>query len=277
MLENYNIMKVITIMGNDPHQFALACKLHEVHPIASAVAIAKPRATSRRSLATRAVRRVVAGTYGRAWRRLQARYLTQYSDFPAEDKTIVTSANSHEVFEVVRRVRPDLVLVSGTDLLREEVIGEISKSGRILNLHTGISPYIRGGPNCTNWALALDRPDLIGSTMMWLDAGIDTGAIVATERTPLAVMPPLVELHWQVMEHAHDLYMRTFEMATRGQLSPGTPQASLDAGRLFLTKHWTLSMMLLGLRNHRRLCQKELPTPNVRVRLVPLEGTSLSC
>src|SRR5206468_12540277 len=107
----------------------------------------------------------------------------------------VADINAPEVLALVEREKPDLVVVSGTNLLKPPLIAKIRETGKVVNLHTGISPFIKGGPSCTNWCLALRRFDLIGNTVMWLDAGIDSGAIIATERTPLTGRESLLELH----------------------------------------------------------------------------------
>ena len=75
--------------------------------------------------------------------------------------------------------RPDVVLVFGTGILKAPLIDAFS--GRILNLHLGLSPYYRGaGTNF--WPLVNREPEYVGATIHFLDAGIDTGPIVAHAR-----------------------------------------------------------------------------------------------
>lgn len=158
-------------------------------------------------------------------------------------------------------MRPDMVLVSGTDLLQQPLIDLMGRHGRVMNLHTGLSPYVRGGPNCTNWALALGGFDLIGNTVMWIDAGIDSGNLVATERTPLDGRETLGQLHLKVMEHAHDLYCRAYRRAADGDELPSVPQASIAKGRLFLSKDWTAGRMLEAVTNFRNDYRPEALRP----------------
>jgi methionyl-tRNA formyltransferase len=160
--------------------------------------------------------------------------------------------NAASVAALIAREAPDLVVVSGTNLLRAPLIEQIAGRARIMNLHTGISPYLKGGPNCTNWALALDRLELIGSTIMWLDRGIDTGAIVATEQAPLDGRESLRALHLRVMEHAHDLYTRCYARAVAGDALPAVPQTAIGEGMLLRSRDWDTTQMLRALANFYR-------------------------
>ena len=78
--------------------------------------------------------------------------------------------------------RPDVVLVFGTGILREPFLSAFA--GRILNIHLGLSPYYRGaGTNF--WPLVNREPEYVGATIHYLDAGIDTGPILAHARPPI--------------------------------------------------------------------------------------------
>lgn len=94
---------------------------------------------------------------------------------------------------------PDVVLVFGTGLLRAEIIDRFA--GCILNLHLGLSPYYRGaGTNF--WPLVNREPECVGATIHYLDAGIDTGPIIAHVRPA-----------WRVDDGPHDVGNRTIVAA----------------------------------------------------------------
>ena len=87
--------------------------------------------------------------------------------------------NDPAVIEAMRRVRPDVVLVFGTGLLKRPLIDAFP--GRILNIHLGLSPYYRGaGTNF--WPLVNGEPEYCGATIHFLDVGVDTGPIIAHVR-----------------------------------------------------------------------------------------------
>jgi methionyl-tRNA formyltransferase len=165
----------------------------------------------------------------------------------------VPEINSEKTFEWVQKHRPDLIIVSGTNLMNKNLINEIKAySGKIINLHTGLSPYINGGPNSTNWCLALNRFEWIGNTVMSLDAGIDSGPILATERVNLSGTENLYELQMKVLESAQSLYLKVIRKILDGKNIEGVQQKNIARGQTFYTRAWTPFQMIRGLRNFKR-------------------------
>lgn len=240
-------MKIVAIFGDQANQRALAAKINAVVPLTH-VARIQLKGQGRRKVVRSLTSLTVAGAFRRAWQRLQAYYDEHFPEWPQAPSSIHDSANAEDLVSLIERLKPELVLVSGTDLLKARTLKRFN--AKIMNLHTGISPYIKGGPNCTNWALALGEFDLIGNTIMWIDAGIDTGAIIATERTPLTGHESIGELHLKVMEHAHDLYSRAVEAYAKGSELPCVPQGAIAEGRLFRTRDWNTAAMVRAVFNH---------------------------
>lgn len=241
-------MKVIAVFGEGPSQRALAHRIHHAVPLAH-IARIELKPSGKRRIVRSAVSITVARGLRVAWFNMLRHFDEAFPDWPAAPSSVHETANAPGLIELVERERPDLMLVSGTDLLKKGTLDRFAT--QVMNLHTGISPYIRGGPNCTNWALALGEFDLIGNTVMWIDPGIDSGAIITTERTPLTGRETLNELHIKVMDHAHDLYRRAVEAFAQGRGLASVPQKCLAEGRLFLTRHWDSRAMLRAVFNHR--------------------------
>ena len=232
-------MKVLLLCNDNPNQRLLAQRLHGLHSLAAIGIVRIPAPVRRQSFSVRAARALVGLPLRRAWFGMMAECARKAPDFPDVPTATHDGVNNITLAEQVAALAPELVVVSGTDLLKAPLIDAIGRTGRILNLHTGISPYIKGAPNCTNWALSLGEFDLIGNTVMWLDAGIDTGAIVATERTVLTGRESLTALHIKVMDHAHDLLGRAYRRAIAQVPLPAVGQGEIGKGRLFLSRHWT--------------------------------------
>lgn len=238
-------MKILLFCSEAPNQIALATKLHDSIGLAGiAVLHSNTGATIRRIRSWRTLKRkirhrILGRPLVRAWAEMQAMYRSQYLEFPILPQCAVQDINTSEVENWVGQEEPDLVLVSGTNLLRLPLIEAIQKSGKVMNLHTGISPYVKGGPNCTNWCLALGQPGLIGNTIMWIDSGIDSGGLIATERTLLSGSETITDLHIKVMEHAHDLYVRAAKRYSNRLPLPDVAQAEIGMGRLFYSRDWT--------------------------------------
>jgi folate-dependent phosphoribosylglycinamide formyltransferase PurN len=242
-------MKLLMVTSSGANQRALANKLHAAVSLSEIAVVDIPPAKKRPAFSTRLASVTVGFPLRRAWSAMSQHYESLFRHFPDVPISKHKGVNATTMLQLIERMRPDFVLVSGTDLLRENLITAIGLHGRVMNLHTGISPHIKGGPNCTNWALALREFSLIGNTIMWLDAGIDSGNIIATEQTPLTGTESLVELHLKVMDHSHNLYCRCVQMARGGHKLPSVPQESLGSGRLFLTRDWTAKRIVLAMYN----------------------------
>jgi methionyl-tRNA formyltransferase len=187
-----------------------------------------------------------------AWQQLQDSYAELYPHFPDVPLVRVKNINDPATIKVIEETSPDLILVSGTNLVGKKIIEIASRRSGVLNLHTGLSPYIKGGPNCTNWCLAERDFHLIGNTVMWLDAGIDSGNIIASEQTALSGSETLTELHWKVMEHAHAMCVCVVAKLASSESVPSVPQHSLGSGKTFYTADWNARAILRARHNFRR-------------------------
>lgn len=197
-----------------------------------------------------------------AWNNLMQYYDRKFPAWPEAPQIKVPDINSKEAEQFTRKLQPDLVVVSGTALIKEPLISMVVPIG-IINLHTGLSPYVKGGPNCTNWCIANNRFQLVGNTIMWLNAGIDAGNIITTETVDIKNANDLDEAHRVVMDHAHDLYLRA--IAYLSEMEPpynSVPQNAIDKGQLYLTKMWTAAKKKALLRNWKRrklFVDREIP------------------
>jgi folate-dependent phosphoribosylglycinamide formyltransferase PurN len=240
-------MKIIAVFGEEPLQRALAGKIHRSVPLSHVARIQLDRKGRNRLLQSLTSLTIARG-FRRTWAALYRHYDDLFPDWPVET-SLHNSANAEALIALIERQKPDLVLISGTDLLKKSTLERFET--KVMNLHTGISPYIKGGPNCTNWALALGEFDLIGNTIMWIDPGVDTGPIIATERTSVNGRESLAELHLKVMDHAHDLYRRAVEAFAARKELPSVPQSAIAEGRVFRNRDWNSRAMIRAIFNHR--------------------------
>ncbi len=87
----------------------------------------------------------------------------------------VESVNDPHTLALLREAEPDLVIVHGTRIIAERVLREIAAP--VVNVHAGITPHYRG-VHGGYWAFVDGRPELAGTTVHLVDAGIDTGGIL---------------------------------------------------------------------------------------------------
>jgi folate-dependent phosphoribosylglycinamide formyltransferase PurN len=247
-------MKITLLCGDAPNQRALANLLHEEFEIKNLV-IWSPSVNesgkSRSRLVT--LNKLLSGvfnfSYRKSWFRMLEYFESKYISFPIQPLLVTSNVNNKEVMKLFEGLNDSLVVVSGTNLLSRDLINVLPVSSRIVNLHTGISPYVKGGPNCTNWCLANDKISRIGNSVMWIDSGIDSGNLIVTEKTDLEGVSSLLELHVKVMMHAHDLYLRAIRKILTGQPVPSISQKDFTESNLYLTRDWTVAQQAKGLLN----------------------------
>lgn len=243
---------ILICCGNAPNQKGLANKIAGEFNVAGIIIDEHkrtPAKSSKKKLFTVLVDRLRFYTIYAAWKKMLAYYNSKFSNWPDVQTLRVPSINDEDALKFIKSIQPDLIVVSGTGMIKEPLISLPVPIG-IINLHTGLSPYVKGGPNCTNWCIANNEWQLVGNTVMWLNAGIDTGNIITTETVDIKNKPGLGAAHISVMEHAHNLYIRAISYLFH--TSPpyqSVPQQTLGEGKLYLTKMWTKQKRKLLLKN----------------------------
>lgn len=242
--------RIVLWCDRGANQRALAHEIHARFGLAGLVIEHRRRSRRRsfRATAKRILERLLAGEVDRSWTNLLARYEKDYADFPDVERRVVASVNGEETAALTRSVAADLVLVSGTGMVKEPLLS-LPLSVGLLNLHTGLSPYVKGGPNCTNWCLANGQYHLIGNTVMWIDAGIDSGRLVATRTVDFDGNEDLDAIHWRVMEQARALVLDALQAVLRHPDTPWSiPQSAIGEGVTYYNRMW-------GLAERRRLIE----------------------
>jgi methionyl-tRNA formyltransferase len=248
-------LKIVIWCGTGANQKALANKIAALFDVAGIVtdAHAGPAKKSKRpGLPSMVWDRLRFRKIYTAWKKLMNYYNEDFPSWPPKPLLEVPDINSEETKKFTRDLQPDLIVVSGTSLIKKQLIS-IPVSTGIINLHTGLSPYVKGGPNCTNWCIANNNFHLVGNTIMWLNEGIDAGNIITTETVNIEQATELEEAHRIVMEHAHDLYVRTIRYLSE-TTAPynAVPQDTIDQGQFYLTKMWTAEKRKQLLRNWKK-------------------------
>jgi methionyl-tRNA formyltransferase len=249
--------RIVCWVGEAPNHRALVAKIAATYNVAGVVVDRKKELRipgGFMAVWKKIIHKIRFAEIDTAWSQLQEYYGHQFPEWPPVPVLFTDSINSTEVVDFTSQLQPDLVIVSGTSLIKEPLVSLPLPVG-IMNLHTGLSPYVKGGPNCTNCCIANNEWELIGNSIMWLSAGIDSGNIITSERTDLGAAKELPAIHLKVMEHAHDLYLRAIGYIVSSSTPyPSVPQASLGKGNLYLTKMWTAekkSQLLKNLRKRR--------------------------
>ncbi|MFX3679869.1 MAG: formyl transferase [Hyphomicrobiales bacterium] len=107
---------------------------------------------------------------------LETRYGVSMTLPDALDVRPVPSGNDPAFIQALEAAAPDLLFLVGARMLKRSTLDAIACP--VVNFHAGITPHYRG-LNGGYWALAEGRPDLYGGTIHRVDAGVDTGAVIA--------------------------------------------------------------------------------------------------
>lgn len=144
--------------------------------------------------------------------------------------TLVRHINDPQVMALADRLKPDVIAVFGTSLIR----GELLTRGRlgIVNLHGGLSPEYRGA-DCTFWALYNGEPEKIGCTLHFIDAGIDSGKLIAHVCPEVHEGDDELTLFWRAVRDSADVYAEALDRLARGEARGETQPGK---GRLYQVK-----------------------------------------
>lgn len=142
------------------------------------------------------------------------RVLGSSSDAFADDLPIVEvpGVNGQAARQHLEAIRPDLILVYGTGIVRDQVLA-IATIGA-LNMHTGLSPEYRGS-DCSFWPVHDRRFDLLGATVHECTSRIDGGAILGRRRAQPQEGDGLHEVFARCVRAGADLYAECASVVVR--------------------------------------------------------------
>ncbi len=180
-----------------------------------------------------------AGGYGPDTAQLQQLLLPneQTPTMPGEGRhSHVVSHNSPACEAILDRIKPDVIVVYGTRIIRSNIF----ERARIisLNMHTGLSPWYRGDSTLF-WPIYYDDADKLGVTVHELVAAVDGGAIAATAPVHYEPGDGEAQLFAKGVKAGTAIYLDCVAQALAGKLEC-RPQ-DLSLGREFSWTHRTVA------------------------------------
>ncbi|HKW30207.1 MAG TPA: methionyl-tRNA formyltransferase [Verrucomicrobiae bacterium] len=115
------------------------------------------------------------------------------------------------------RLNPDLIVVVAYGHILPQTILDLPRYG-CLNVHTSLLPKYRGAAPI-QWAIAHGDAET-GVTLMKMDAGLDTGPIVAQRRTPIRPADDSATLHDRLAQLGAELLGGTIPDYIAGKIQP---------------------------------------------------------
>ena len=119
--------------------------------------------------------------------------------------------------EQLHQLGPDLIVVAAYGQILPQSLLDIPRHG-CLNLHTSLLPRWRGAAPI-QWALA-EGDSETGVTLMRMEAGLDTGPIVASVRTPITDADTGQSLHDRLATLGAALVVNSLRDYVSGRLKP---------------------------------------------------------
>ena len=127
------------------------------------------------------------------------------------------AAAARKSIEAAIKAGADVIVVAAYGLILPQWLLDMPRLG-CLNIHASLLPRWRGAAPIHR---AIEAGDLeTGVTIMQMDAGLDTGAMLLTEKLPIGARDTSATLHDRLAELGGRLIVQSLALAARGGLHP---------------------------------------------------------
>lgn len=151
----------------------------------------------------------------------------------------VSSFSDTTTVAAVGALRPDLAIQAGCGILREAILA-IPRLGT-LNAHMGMLPRYRG-MNVTEWTRILGGPT--GCSVHFIDAGIDTGAVICVCPVDTSAARSIAELRALVDRIQIDALGSVTRLVVETSARPRAYVQRSEEGHQFFTLHPEIAAVL---------------------------------
>ena len=143
-----------------------------------------------------------------------------------------TSLRSRPVYDELASRSPDLIAVAAYGRLLPSAVLDLPPLG-CLNVHPSLLPMYRGASPVA--AAILNGDEVTGVTLMKVDAGMDTGPIIAQKETPIGPDENVDGLTTRLFEMGAELLVEVLPKWQRGELKA----RAQDESRASVTRRLT--------------------------------------
>jgi phosphoribosylglycinamide formyltransferase-1 len=134
---------------------------------------------------------------------------------PGKFRTKLEEESERTFVEALRAARVDLIVLAGfMRVLKGDFLRAFE--GRIVNIHPSLLPSF---PGLEAWKQALDHGvKFTGCTVHFVDAGVDSGAIIGQQTVPVLDNDTPESLHQRIHAAEHELYPKCVAAIASGAL-----------------------------------------------------------
>jgi phosphoribosylglycinamide formyltransferase 1 len=152
-----------------------------------------------------------AGILGQA----RQRGLTAQFIAPGKFRTKLDEEAERAYVTALQSAQVDLIVLAGfMRVLKGDFLRAFE--GRIVNVHPSLLPSF---PGLEAWKQALDQGvKVTGCTVHFVDAGVDSGAIIGQQTVPVLDDDSAATLHARIHAAEHELYPRCVAAIARGEV-----------------------------------------------------------
>lgn len=205
----------------------------------------------------------------------QLRYETEKKFFAGNDYFVSTNTlpiihrevNLPHVYGAVKKFSPDMAFVFGSWIIREPLLSLIPEE-KFINLHLGMSPYYRG--TATNfWPFINRELEYIGSTILHINAGIDTGDIIAHVQPRFEPGDTVHTVGCKVIQESVKMLLRVMAAAREGKKLPRIPQWKVENEHFYRAADFNEGILKQYYENlHAGIVDEYLKAPRQVPRLI---------
>ena len=143
-------------------------------------------------------------------RRLPAQFIP-----PGKFRTKLDEDAERACVEALQAAQVDLIVLAGfMRVLKGDFLRAFE--GRIVNIHPSLLPSF---PGLEAWKQALDHGvKVTGCTVHFVDAGVDSGAIIGQQTVPVLDDDTAESLHARIHAAEHELYPKCVAALARGEI-----------------------------------------------------------
>lgn len=180
--------------------------------------------------------------------------------------------NREDIFQKIKEFKPDIIFIYGTSIIKEPLLS-YTTTIPTFNLHLGISPYYRGsGTNF--WPFVNEELEYVGSTILHINSGIDTGNIICHTRPKIEIGDDVHSIGCKVIQSSVQSLLKIMEMIDKGIKPLSTTQWSIDSERYYKTSDFNEEILLKYKNNLKnRLIEKYLSNPKKVIKLINLTNS----
>ncbi len=148
---------------------------------------------------------------------LTARIQQQVADFNFKDFPCynVSAVNDLATEKALDEIKPDIIIQAGAGILKENVFSKAAVG--TINLHHGLAPEIRG-IHSTFWCMFYGLKDMIGVTCHLIDAGLDTGAVIAKQALHTTATT-YIDTEYENYMMGRDVLIQSINILAKGNLT----------------------------------------------------------